>query len=187
VIIEAGSRYYRGIHGSDQFECHVFDPATGKLSSLAQPLVGRDYHSESLLLPDGRIVALGGYPLFGDKEDTAPGYFETRIEVYSPPYLYQGARPSITGGPRRMRLGGTAVFTSPQAGEIATASLIRPSAYTHVTNLEQRSIALGFSRTAKRIKVRIPRSVGLVPRGWYMLFVTNRHDTPSVAYWVHVS
>ena len=187
VIITGGSRYYRGEHESDIFECHAYNPQTGKLTSLAEPTVGRNYHSEGLLLPDGRIVTLGGNPLFGDKADTTEGFFEQRVEIYSPPYLYHGERPSITGGPSQLSRGGTAVFTTPHPEKITAAELIRPSAVTHVTDSEQRLIALTLRREAGAIQVTIPTGSGLVPPGWYMLFVTNKEATPSVARWVHVS
>ena len=148
VIITGGSRYYRGEHESDLFECHAYDPQTGKLTSLAEPTVGRNYHSEGLLLPDGRIVTLGGNPLFGDRADTTEGFFEQRVEIYSPPYLYHGERPSITGGPSQLSRGGTAVFTTPHPEKITAAELIRPSAVTHVTDSEQRLIALTLRREA---------------------------------------
>ena len=45
---------------------HV-DAEHGMVTDLANPLVGRDYHSEGLLLPDGRILTLGGNPLFGNQ------------------------------------------------------------------------------------------------------------------------
>ena len=67
-----------------------------------------------------------------------------------------------------------------------SARLIRPSAVTHVTDVEQRSIALSFSRRDGGIEVTIPRSDGLVPSGWYMLFVDNGEGTPSEARWVRV-
>jgi hypothetical protein len=35
--------------------------------------------------------------------------------------------------------------------------------------------------------VEIPSSPGLLPSGWYMLFVDNREGTPSEARWVQVS
>jgi hypothetical protein len=96
VVIAGGSKGYRGEHASDLFECHLYDPRTNKLSKLASPTVGRDYHSEALLLPDGRIITLGGNPLFSDKADTAPAKFEQRIEIFSPPYLYHGPRDRIS-------------------------------------------------------------------------------------------
>jgi hypothetical protein len=45
--------------------------------------------SWAFLLPSGRIMTIGNNP--GD------GSFDTRISIYSPPYLFHGARPKITG------------------------------------------------------------------------------------------
>ena len=186
VLITGGSRYYRGEFGSDILTCHIYNPATNKLSSLASPSIGRDYHSEALLLPDGRIITLGGNPLFGNKTDTTAGYFQQEIEIYSPPYLYHGARPKITGGPRQLTRGETVSFSTPNSALIQGARLIAPSASTHVTNTVQRSIELSVVREGKSILVTIPTGEGLVPSDWYMLFVTNPAGTPSTAYWVHV-
>jgi hypothetical protein len=186
VVIAGGSKGYRGEHASDLFECHLYDPRTNNLSKLASPTVGRDYHSEALLLPDGRIITLGGNPLFSDKADTAPARFEQRIEIYSPPYLYHGSRPRITDGPRQVAHGQTARYSTPDADAIASARLLRPSAVTHVTDVQQRSIALKIIKRAGGLKVSIPASRGLVPPGWYMLFVADRRGTPSEAYWIRV-
>jgi hypothetical protein len=187
VIIAGGSRYYRGEHASDIFECHSYDPETNKLTTLASPTVGRDYHSEALLLPDGRIVTLGGNPLFGNKADTSPSYFQKVIEIYSPPYLYHGTRPVITGGPQELARGQSSQFGVSETAAIKTVNLLRPAAVTHVTDIEQRSIALQFTREAASIRVTIPTGSGLVPSGWYMLFVTDGRGTPSEACWVHIS
>jgi galactose oxidase-like protein/radical copper oxidase GlxA-like protein len=186
VVIAGGSRGYRGEHASDLFECHLYDPRSNKLSKLAIPTVGRDYHSEALLLPDGRIITLGGNPLFSDKADTAPAKFEQRIEIYSPPYLYHGSRPRIAHGPRQVAHGQTALYATSDADAIASARLLRPSAVTHVTDVQQRSIALKIVKRAAGIEVTIPASRGLVPPGWYMLFVADPRGTPSEAYWVRV-
>jgi hypothetical protein len=186
LVIAGGSSKYRGSLGSDILECHLFDPRTNKLTKLAAPTVGRDYHSEALLLPDGRIITSGGNPLFGDKKDTSPGYFEQRIAIYSPPYLYHGARPRITGGPQAVARGESAVYRTPDAASIKTARLMRPGLSTHVTNVEQRSVALGMKRTTGGLQLTIPTGAGLVPSGWYMLFLNNARDVPSDAYWVRV-
>lgn len=186
LVIAGGSRFYRGEKQSDIFECHLYNPGNNRLTKLAAPTVGRDYHSEALLLPDGRILTLGGNPLFGNKADTSPGYFEQRIEIFSPPYLFHGARPRLIDGPLELRHGQTGIFSTPDANTIATARLMRPSAVTHVTDLEQRSIALGLHRMRSAVALTVPSGAGLVPPGWYMLFVTFRTGTPSVSRWVHV-
>jgi hypothetical protein len=187
VVISGGSRLYRGVGASDVFECHLYDPATGRLSALAPPTVGRDYHAEALLLPDGRILTLGGNPLVSTEEDPTRKYFEQRVSVFSPPYLYRGDRPRITGGPRELRRGEAATFSTPDAARIRSARLMRPSAVTHATDLEQRSIALGLTRRSGSIRVRVPTGAGLVPPGWYMLFANGRDGAPSTARWVHVA
>jgi hypothetical protein len=186
TLITGGSRDYRGKGASNNHNARIFHPDTDTLSLAADPNVGRDYHSEALLLPDGRVVTLGSNPLFADEKDTITAQFEQRIEVYTPAYLYHGARPALTGGPGTLKLGGQGTFTTADPNDIVTARLIRPSAATHVTNLEQRSVALGLSRGTGSVTVSLPSLPTLVPPGAYMLFVTNRAGVPSVARWVMV-
>ncbi len=186
TLITGGSRGYRGEFASDNHNARIFHPDTDTLSMAADPFVGRDYHSEALLLPDGRVITLGGNPLFADDKDTITAPFEQRIEVYTPAYLYRGARPVLTSGPGSLKLGGQGTFGTADPIDIATARLIRPSAVTHVTNLEQRSIALGLSRGTNSVTVSLPSLPTLVPPGPYMLFVTNRAGVPSMARWVMV-
>ena len=58
----------------------------------------RLYHSSALLLPDGRVLLAGG-GAFGNAVNEKSG------EIYSPPYLFKGPRPAVTGrtGPRQLR------------------------------------------------------------------------------------
>ncbi|MFG1926657.1 galactose oxidase-like domain-containing protein [Cryptosporangium sp. NPDC048952] len=180
-----GSSGYRGKGNSDHLTAQIYHPDTNKFTKAADPTVGRNYHSESMLLPDGRVITLGSDPLY-DKSDKNPGTFEKRIEIFTPAYLYHGERPSITDGPKSVQRGKAYTFATPDAGNVATARLMRPSTVTHSTDVEQRSIALDVSKTADGIGVTIPKERGLVPSGWYMLFVTNADGTPSEAKWVQV-
>jgi hypothetical protein len=82
--------------------------------------------------------------------------------------------------------GESAVYGTPDAASIKTARLMRPGLSTHVTNVEQRSVALGMKRTTGGLQLTIPTGAGLVPSGWYMLFLNNARDVPSDAYWVRV-
>jgi Domain of unknown function (DUF1929) len=186
VVVTGGSSGYRGENDSDQLLCHLYDANTGDLTRMADPTVGRNYHAEALLLPDGRIITLGSDPLYSDADNTKPGTFEKRIEVYSPPYLFQGDRPTIASGPVQVDRGKTVWFGSPTARTIKSARLVRPSAVTHVTDVDQRSIKLAYSVNGDGIDVVIPESAGLVPSGWYMLFVTGENGSPSQAHWVQV-
>lgn len=64
--------------------------------------------------------------------------------------------------------------------------LIRPSASTHVTDVDQRSIALDFKAQGDKLTVTVPTNENLVQSGWYMMFATDGEGTPSKAEWVRV-
>jgi Domain of unknown function (DUF1929) len=187
VLVTGGARYYRGERRSDYHEARIYHPDTNTFTAAAVPSVGRDYHSEAVLLPDGRVATLGSNPLFSDAQDTITAPFEQRIEIYSPPYLFRGPRPIIEGGPQRILRGGSAIFMTSNSADIWKVRLIHPSAATHDTDVQQRSIALSFTRTIHGVRVAIPPQPGLVPLGWYMLFVDNHRGVPSVARWVQIA
>ncbi|MEU2726425.1 kelch motif-containing protein [Streptomyces griseoviridis] len=186
VLVSGGSQDYRGRGDSNILQARLYHPDTNTFDRVADPLVGRNYHSGSILLPDGRVMFFGSDPLYADKANTKPGKFEQRIEIYTPPYLYRDARPTLSGGPRTIARGGSGTFSSPQASEVKKVRLIKPSASTHVTDVDQRSIALDFEVAGDKITVTVPKNKNLVQSGWYMLFVDDDRGTPSEAQWVRV-
>lgn len=186
VLVTGGSEDYRGRGGSNVLEARTYDPKSGTYKRVADPQVGRNYHSGSVLLPDGRVMIFGSDSLFEDAANTKPGVFEQRIEIYTPPYLYRDAKPEVTGGPKRIERGESGTFKIQSANAVKTAKLMRPSAVTHVTDVDQRSVALETKKTAGGIEVTVPANRSLVPSGWYMLFVTDDKGTPSQGVWVEV-
>ncbi|MEV5189921.1 kelch motif-containing protein [Streptomyces werraensis] len=187
VLISGGSEDYRGRGDSNILEARIYDTEKNELRQVADPLVGRNYHSGSILLPDGRVMFFGSDSLFADKANTKPGEFEQRIEIYTPPYLYgDEEQPDLSGGPQTIRRGGSGTFTSQDAASVKKVRLIRPSATTHVTDVDQRSIALDFTTDGDEVTVTVPKNKNLVQSGWYMLFVTDGDGTPSKAQWVRV-
>lgn len=187
VLITGGSSDYRGKHNSDYHVTRLYDPTSNVMGVAADEIVGRDYHSGAMLLPDGRVLVFGGNPLFSDQADTQTADFEQRLEIYTPPYLYsQRQRPVLNSGPMDVELGSKVTFTSPNPGAIVTARLIPPSSTTHVTNVEQRSVALTVTHRDDGVTLRVPQNPNLVSPGWYMLFVVNKAGVPSIARWVHV-
>ncbi|MBB2913611.1 hypothetical protein FHS43_004920 [Streptosporangium becharense] len=182
-----GSGDYRGRGASDVLRAEVYDPAVNAFREAAAPAVGRNYHAEGLLLPDGRVLSMGSDPLFGDEAGSIPGTFDQRIELYTPTYLHNGEKaPVFTDGRQSVVLGRRAGFKTPDAERIDQVRLMRPSAVTHVTDVEQRSIRLDFTRVNSGIIVTIPENPALVPPGWYMLFGVTKRGTPSPARWVHI-
>ncbi|MFE1261475.1 galactose oxidase-like domain-containing protein [Streptomyces albogriseolus] len=187
VLISGGSEDYRGRGDSNILEARIYDTEKNELRRVADPLVGRNYHSGSILLPDGRVMFFGSDSLFADKANTKPGEFEQRIEIYTPPYLYgDEEQPDLSGGPQTIKRGGSGTFTSRDAASVKKVRLIRPSATTHVTDVDQRSIALDFTTDGDKVTVTVPKNKNLVQSGWYMLFVTDGDGTPSKAQWVQV-
>ncbi|MFC8505918.1 galactose oxidase-like domain-containing protein [Streptomyces sp. NPDC057411] len=190
VFTSGGSGDYRGRSGSDILKAQFYDPRTNAFNEAAEPTVGRNYHSEALLLPDGRVATFGSDPLFDDADNTKLGTFEQRIEVFTPPALYRGGdnRPVLGEGPQELDQNGRATFKTKDAARIATARLMRPSAVTHTTDVEQRSVELGLTKDPDgvTVTVEVPKDRTLVPPGWYMLFVTDQDGIPSEAKWVQV-
>ncbi|BBH71517.1 hypothetical protein ACTI_82020 [Actinoplanes sp. OR16] len=176
---------YRGRQRSDLLTAQIYDVRGNAFRKAASPSVGRNYHSEALLLPDGRVVTMGSDPIY-DRSGKNPGVFEQRIEIYSPPYLFQKNRPVAPTGPSLVKRGEKASFATPDAARIASARLVRPSAVTHGTDVDQRSIALGVRPAPGGVTLSFPEKRGLVPAGWYMLFLMDGAGTPSPAKWVRV-
>ncbi|MFI7874552.1 MULTISPECIES: kelch motif-containing protein [unclassified Streptomyces] len=186
VLVSGGSEDYRGRSDSNILQARLYHPDTNSFERVADPLVGRNYHSGSILLPDGRLMFFGSDSLYADKANTKPGKFEQRIEIYTPPYLYRDSRPDLSGGPQTIERGGSGTFTSRAASTVKKVRLIRPSASTHVTDVDQRSIALDFKARGDKLTVTVPTNENLVQSGWYMMFATDGEGTPSKAEWVRI-
>lgn len=185
TLITNGSNDYRGRGASDNHNARLYHPATNTLSVVADPRVGRNYHSSALLLPDGRVLTIGSDPLYKDKKNSITGEFDQRIEIFTPPYLFQGPRPLIEDAPAAAAHGST--FEAKVNRPIRTARLIRPGSATHMLNTDQRSIALDVSPTRTGgTTLKVPVEKTLVPPGPYLLFVVDEAGIPSVGRWIRV-
>ena len=145
-----------------------WDPAQNSFTELASATRYRGYHSIALLLPDGRVLSSGG-----DGEPNA--------EVFSPPYLFKGARPVVTSSPSSLTYGESFFVDTPDATSIAAVTLVRLSAVTHAINMNQRFLRLAFSQAPGRLTVTAPSVPEIAPPGHYMLFVLNAAGVPSIA------
>ncbi|MDG9720833.1 kelch motif-containing protein [Streptomyces sp. DH24] len=188
VFTTNGSKDYRGRSASNILKAQFYDPRSNTFREAAAPLVGRNYHSEALLLPDGRVATFGSDPLFDDQQNTKLGHFEQRMEVFTPPALHRGAanRPALKDGPKALDARHRVTFRTAHPERVVKARLMRPSAVTHTTDVEQRSIELGVRKKGTSVTFDVPRDRALVPPGWYMLFVTDAKGTPSEAKWIQV-
>jgi Galactose oxidase-like, Early set domain/GlxA beta barrel domain len=187
VFVSGGSRYYRGMHGSDNKDTRIYHVATNSFSTAASTITGRDYHSGGILLPDGSVLTLGGNPLFGNKDDTAPQTFNQEIDVYLPPYMFHGTRPRIETARKVMKRGHSYLIKVSHASSVQYLRLMRPDNATHVTDVNERSIAVTFRQAGNgKLQVTLPRNANLIPPSYYMLFAVNHKGVPSAGYWVRV-
>ncbi|PTL80396.1 glyoxal oxidase [Vitiosangium sp. GDMCC 1.1324] len=161
-------------HDTPVLQAEVWNPATNQWKRLASQRIYRGYHSTAVLLPDGRVVSGGGR-----KEHTA--------EVYSPPYLFKGARPTIGSAPGVVAPGTSFFVATPDASRVTKVTLIAIGSVTHAFDQNQRLLTLGFTRTSNGITLTAPASNNLAPPGYYMLFLVNDAGVPSIGQMVRIS
>ena len=150
------------------FPAEIWDPATETWTTVASAQFARIYHSVALLLPDGRVFTSGGN-----------GHPE--IEIYAPPYLFQGARPTITSAPVSVTYNQTFFVETADAASITKVTWIRLSSVTHAFNQDQRISYLVSTQGTGGLNVTAPSSGPVAPPGYYMLFILNGSGVPSVA------
>ncbi len=175
----------------------IWNPATGlwnttppnpTTTTLARSSgAPRIYHSSAVLLPDARVLIMGGNG-------------QLTSEIYSPPYLFNGARPTIGSAlPQIVAYGQTfSVPVTSDVTQITKVTMLRLSSVTHAFNMSQYistwtkgSIpsTLNFSQVAGGLNLVAPSAVAVesstapavAPPGHYMLFILNGSGVPSEA------
>jgi hypothetical protein len=159
------------------YAAELWDPSTGQWSTLASAARPRLYHSTAVLLPDGRVLTGGG----GGLHPPNHSIDEKSLEIYSPPYLFKGARPSITSAPTVANHGQQIFVGTPDATSISKVTLVRLSSVTHAFNENQRINTLSFRQATGGLNITMPGSGNLCPPGHYMMFILNANGVPSVA------
>ncbi|MFD3508949.1 galactose oxidase-like domain-containing protein [Nocardia sp. NPDC058666] len=176
MVLETGGALHN--RTDPVFEASMFDPATNTFAAgMATDPVPRGYHSSAFMLPDGRVMAVG--------ENPADGSFDQRVSIYSPPYLFKGARPQITAVASQAWSYGSAQQLTVN-GPVVKASLIRPAAVTHSSDPNQRYVDLPLTVAGGTLTANVTSNPNIAPPGWYMLTVVNAAGVPSVAQWIHL-
>lgn len=174
VLAVGGSTQYSLVSTSGVRAAELWNATTETWSTMASMQDLRMYHSTGILLPDGRVLVAGG-------GRAAPAVDYPTAEIYSPPYLFKGARPTITSAPSSVTYGATMTIDTPDAATIASAALVRLPSVTHTVNMDQRYIPLSFTASGSGLNIVAPGDGNVAPPGYYMLFIVNGNGIPSVA------
>jgi Domain of unknown function (DUF1929)/FG-GAP-like repeat len=162
------------------FGAEIYRSAAATWTMAADSRVPRLYHSVALLTPDGKVVTAGSNPQRKTEE--------LRIEVFWPPYLFAGPRPSCVPAQIEVSPGQVLAATVTDAADLASACLIRPGATTHSSDAEQRLVDVPYDVTAPTmIDLHVTANSALAPPGWYLLFIVTAAGVPSVGAWLHLS
>jgi hypothetical protein len=154
----------------------MWDPKTGIWTTMASLNVPRLYHSTAILLPDGRVLVAGG-----GRPAPVNGVDNLSAEIFSPPYLFDGPRPTIAGAPASIGYGGSFFVQTPDPANIVEATWIRLSSVTHGFNMSQRINHLHVAPASGGLNITAPSDPNLTPPGHYMLFLVNQKGVPSIA------
>jgi hypothetical protein len=178
VLATGGSTLSSNNAAGAVLAAELWNPAgTGSWSTMASMAVKRLYHSTAMLLPDGRVLSAGG----GRPAATNGGGNNENCEIYSPPYIFRGPRPTIAAAPGRVGYGTPFAVQTGDAAHIDIVRLIRFSSVTHCNNMNQRARELAIvSRSASQLNVAIPANPNLLPPGPYLLFAVAS-GIPSIA------
>jgi hypothetical protein len=181
-----------GLANTPNLEALLYNPALPvgqRISKLGSTIVARLYHSEAILLHDGRVLVSGSDPQTYYPNGTAIYPEEFRIEVYYPPYLTAGnTQPTYTIVGTDWQYGQTYQITvSLFQGSTANmkVSLVAASSSTHGNSMGNRILFPNVACTGNDCTIQAPPNINICPPGWYMLFVLDG-PTPSQSQWVRI-
>jgi hypothetical protein len=178
TVLAVGGGAGGGKYANPVEQAEIYSPGTGKWTVMAAQTAQRTYHSTAVLLPDGRVISAG----------SDWGTLETTYEIYSPPYLFQGNRPTITSAPASVTFGSSFVIDTPDYANISSVALIRAGSTTHADDFDQRYVSLTFTNTGNdSLTVTAPANPNIAPPGYYLLVIVNRSGIPSVMPFAQVS
>jgi hypothetical protein len=153
------------------------------MSIMANTTIARLYHSEAILLQDGRVLVSGSDPQDGVHPE------EYRVEVFLPPYLLSGlAKPSFTITNIDWTYGeSVSVTISLPSGNTGAAkfSLLGAVASTHGNSMGARTIFPAFTCAGNTCTITAPPNANVCPPAWFQLFLLDG-PTPSNSTWVRI-
>jgi hypothetical protein len=178
TILPDGNIFINGGHSYNDLEFSVLIPEiynhnTQTSKEMEKSYFRRNYHSSSLLLPDGRILTAGGDVW--------------NAEIFYPPYLFTkdinnktilAERPEIIDIDKNLKRGTSKKIKV--KGDISKVTLISTGSVTHGQGSESKFRNIDFTRVSDdEIEIAIDKNKNNLQNGNYLLFVINGNGTPS--------
>jgi galactose oxidase len=177
----------------------LFNPATKTWKTLAPQAVPRNYHSVSILLPDGRVFSGGGGLCYVAKTGGSSVNCNKLVDhadgqIFSPPYLFNAdgsaaARPMITSlSATSVKVGGTLRINVGAWNTGLKFVLVRIGSVTHSVNSDQRRVPLtNVTGSGTAFTANLPNDSGILIPGAYYVFAVCAQGVPSVAMTVKIT
>ena len=189
TILPDGKVFINGGDAYNDNEFSIFTPEiyntkTQTFKTLSQGYFRRNYHSTSLLLPDGTILVSGG-----DVWNS---------EIFYPPYLFTknwddqtvlAKRPKILNLGDSINRGEINLEIDPSYPKnIEMFTIISTGATTHAQASEPKFRSLDFDKISNNsYKLKIPLNVNELANGTYMIFAITSNGVPSIGNIVYLN
>jgi hypothetical protein len=160
------------------YETEIYHMESDTWTLAASAAIPRLYHGTSLLLPDGSVLISGG---------GAPGPLANlNAEIYYPPYFYNAdgslaARPTIVSAPSQLQVGHLFQLTVGPNDRIARINLVRLGSSTHSYDPDARFVFAYMIQNGSTVTGYVIDDSRLMLPGYYMMFVVDQYDRPSIA------
>lgn len=158
------------------FTPEIYQPANDTWRTLSDSKFRRNYHSTSLLLPNGTILTAGG-DLWN-------------AEIFYPPYFFKknqktgktefAKRPEILQIEKKIVNRSNFLIKTKNTEKISKISLISTGSTTHAQSSELKFRFLDFEKiNQNELSVSIDKNRNSIQSGTYLIFLINEKGVPS--------
>ena len=174
VFVNGGSSYINDREFS-VFNAEIYNPSTNSWKILDGGTFRRNYHSISLLLPNGTILVAGGDVW--------------NAEIFYPPYLFTkdwdnkvvfAERPKIEKINKTITNRSEVKVILDNTSDISKISILSTGSTTHAQGSEPKFLNIDFEKVnEKEIVLNITEDKNILQNGTYLIFAINSSNVPS--------
>ena len=178
VFVNGGTAVYQGAYDDtyfSNFTPEIYQTNDDIWKKMSKTNFRRNYHSTSLLLPDGRIFVAGG--------DVWNAHF-----IY-PPYIFSkdskgktilAKKPKLEKLKKEITNRKKQTMVVDDSTNIEKISLISTGSTTHAQSSELKYLSLDFTKITKnKIQFSIPENKNTLSDGTYLIFIITSAGVPS--------